>query len=116
MSSPTCEDEGLPSWAQSWNIPFKSMMIGVKVLGKGHFGEVRDGAVLVGGEISKAAIKTLKANASDNDRQNFMEEFRTLTKIGQHPNVVSILGACHNDDILYVALEFMPNGDLRTYT
>ncbi|XP_038053520.1 angiopoietin-1 receptor-like [Patiria miniata] len=115
MSSPTCEDEGLPSWAQSWHIPFRNMMIGDMVLGKGNFGEVRYGAVKVEGEDFKAAIKTLKAYESKNDRQNFMDEFRILTKIGRHPNVVSILGACQHDDILYVALEFMPNGDLRTH-
>ncbi|XP_038066559.1 tyrosine-protein kinase receptor Tie-1-like [Patiria miniata] len=115
MSPPTYEDVGLPSWGQGWSVPFKNMMIGDDILGEGNFGEVRDGAVKVGGKISKAAIKTLKANASENDRQNFMEEFRTLTKVGRHPNVVSILGACQHEDILYVALEFMPNGDLRTY-
>ncbi|XP_038066556.1 tyrosine-protein kinase receptor Tie-1-like [Patiria miniata] len=113
--SPTYEDPGLPSWAQSWSIPLKNMIIGEKILGKGNFGEVRDGAVMVGGDISKAAIKTLKANASANDRLNFMEKFRTLTTVGQHPNVVSILGACQHEDNLYVAFEFMPNGDLRTY-
>ncbi|XP_038066558.1 tyrosine-protein kinase receptor Tie-1-like [Patiria miniata] len=115
MSPPTYEDVGLPSWTQRWSVPWEEMMVGKKVLGEGNFGEVRDGAVLVGEDISKAAIKTLKANASENDRQNFMEEFRTLTKVGRHPNVVSILGACQHEDILYVALEFMPNGDLRTY-
>ncbi|XP_038066560.1 tyrosine-protein kinase receptor Tie-1-like [Patiria miniata] len=115
MSPPTYEDVGLPSWTQQWRIPWEEMMVGKKVLGEGNFGEVRDGAVLVGEDISKAAIKTLKANASENDWQNFMEEFRTLTKVGRHPNVVSILGACQHEDILYVALEFMPNGDLRTY-
>ncbi|XP_038066573.1 tyrosine-protein kinase receptor Tie-2-like [Patiria miniata] len=115
LSSSTCVDVGLPSWAQERKIPFKNMFIGEKILGRGNFGEVRDGAVIVGGEVSKAAIKTLMANASENDRQNFMEEFRTLTKVGRHPNVVGILGACLHEDILYVALEFMPNGDLRTY-
>ncbi|XP_038066557.1 tyrosine-protein kinase receptor Tie-1-like [Patiria miniata] len=115
ISPPTLEDVGLPSWAQGWSVPFKNMITGDNILGKGNFGEVRDGAVKVGGEISKAAIKTLKANASENDRQNFMKEFQTLTKVGRHSNVVSILGACQHEDILYVALEFMPNGDLRTY-
>ncbi|XP_038066572.1 angiopoietin-1 receptor-like [Patiria miniata] len=115
LSSSTYEDVGLPSWAQGRKIPFKNVFIGEKILGKGNYGEVRDGAVMVGGEVSKAAIKTLMANSSENDRQNFMEEFRTLTKVGRHPNVVGILGACQHEDILYVALEFMPNGDLRTY-
>ncbi|XP_038066576.1 tyrosine-protein kinase receptor Tie-1-like [Patiria miniata] len=115
LSSPTYDDVGLPSWAQQWSIPWEDMIVGKKVLGKGNFGEVRDGAVMVGGEVPKAAIKTLKSNASEIDRQNFMEEFRTLTKIGRHPNVVGILGACQHEDILYVALEFMPTGDLLTH-
>ena len=36
-------------------------MVGNKVLGEGNFGEVRLGAVIKEGELSKAAIKTLKS-------------------------------------------------------
>ena len=35
-------------------------MVGTKVLGKGQFGEVRYGGVMIDGEICKAAIKKLR--------------------------------------------------------
>ena len=59
-SSSTCEDIGLPSWAQHWIIPWERMIIGDKTLGGGHFGEVRFGGVMIEGELFKAAIKQLK--------------------------------------------------------
>ena len=36
-------------------------------------------------------------NASPRDREDFMKEFRTMTDIGSHPNVVSLLGACKHE-------------------
>ena len=38
-------------------------MVGTKVLGEGHFGEVRLGGVMIEGEVSKAAIKNLKGTS-----------------------------------------------------
>ncbi|XP_022111619.1 angiopoietin-1 receptor-like [Acanthaster planci] len=113
--SSTYEDVGLPSWAQQWGIQWEDMIISKTVLGSGNFGEVLEGAVVIGGKISKAAVKKLKAaHASPADHQNFTEEFRILTKIGRHPNIVNLLAACQHEDDLYVAVEYLPNGDLRT--
>ncbi|XP_022111573.1 tyrosine-protein kinase receptor Tie-1-like isoform X2 [Acanthaster planci] len=114
-SSSTYEDVSLPSWAHQWGIPWQNVIVGEKVLDSGNFGEVLDGVVIIEGEFSKAAIKTLRTNASPHDRQLFMEEFRTLTKLGSHPNIVNLLGACQHEDNLYVTLEYLPNGDLRSY-
>ena len=58
-SSPTYEDVGLPSWAKPWSVLWVDMMVGSKVLGKGQFGEVRYGGVMIEGELCKAAIKKL---------------------------------------------------------
>ena len=59
-SSPTHEDVGLPTWAQPWSVPWDNVMVGTKVLGKGQFGEVRYGGVMIEGEFCKAAIKKLR--------------------------------------------------------
>ncbi|XP_033636185.1 tyrosine-protein kinase receptor Tie-2-like isoform X2 [Asterias rubens] len=115
-SSPTYEDVGLPTWAKPWSVPWDNVMVGTKVLGKGQFGEVRYGGVMIEGEFCKAAIKKkLRERASPVDRQNFLDEFRSMTKIRRHPNVVRILGACQHEGELYVAMEYLPNGDLRSY-
>ncbi len=59
-SSTTYEDVGLPTWAKPWNVLWVDMMVGSKVLGKGQFGEVRYGGVMIEGELCKAAIKKLR--------------------------------------------------------
>ncbi|XP_038066575.1 tyrosine-protein kinase receptor Tie-1-like [Patiria miniata] len=56
-----------------------------------------------------------RCHVTQKDREDFMAEFRTMTNIGYHPNVVALLGACQREDVLYVALEFLPNGDLRSF-
>ncbi|XP_022097109.1 insulin-like growth factor 1 receptor [Acanthaster planci] len=109
------EDVGLPTWALRWEILWKNLVVDDKVLGQGNFGEVRLGTVNVSGKKTETAIKVLKGRASETDREDFMEEFRTMTNIGYHPNVVSLLGACQHKDVLYVALEYLPKGDLRSY-
>ncbi|XP_033636736.1 uncharacterized protein LOC117297699 [Asterias rubens] len=109
------EDVGLPSWAVRWKILRRDLGVDGTVLGRGNFGEVRSGTVDQGGQRTKCAIKILKGRASPTDRQDFLEEFRTMTKIGYHPNVVSLIGACQHQDVLYVALEYLPNGDLRNH-
>ncbi|XP_033636580.1 hepatocyte growth factor receptor-like [Asterias rubens] len=114
-SQPTYEDVGLPTWANPWSILWEDLFIGNKVIGKGHFGEVRDGVVKVKGDLCRAAIKKLKESATYIDRDNFLEELKTMTLHGSHPNLVKILGACQHEGILYVAMEYLSNGDLRCY-
>ncbi len=60
---PTYEDVGLPTWAHPWSVLWDDMMIGNKVLGSGHFGEVCYGGVTIKGELCKAAIKKLKGTS-----------------------------------------------------
>ncbi|XP_033636801.1 tyrosine-protein kinase receptor Tie-1-like, partial [Asterias rubens] len=112
---PTYEDVGLPIWANPWSVLWDDLMVGNKVLGKGHFGEVGDGVVRVKGDLCRAAIKKLKENATSADRQHFLEELKTMTLHGSHPNLFKILGACQHEGILYVAMEYLSNGDLRCY-
>ncbi|XP_071799492.1 angiopoietin-1 receptor-like [Asterias amurensis] len=114
-SQPTYEDVGLPTWANPWSVLWDDLIVGIKVLGNGQFGEVRDGVVKVKGDLCRAAIKKLKENATYIDREHFLEELKTMTLHGSHLNLVKILGACQHEGILYVAMEYLSNGDLRCY-
>ncbi|XP_033636186.1 angiopoietin-1 receptor-like [Asterias rubens] len=105
----------LPTWAKPWSVPWDNFMVGTKVLGKGQFGEVRYGGVMIDGEPCKAAIKKLREHASSTARQNFLDEFRSMIKIRRYPNIVRTICACQHEDKLYVAMEYLPNGDLRSY-
>ncbi|XP_038068801.1 angiopoietin-1 receptor-like [Patiria miniata] len=105
----------LPIWASELEIKWDNFIIDDEILGKGNFGEVRAGCVKIKGQVTKAAIKTIKGNAHESAWEDFMKELRTMTGIEPHPNVVGLLGACMHEAILYVALEFLPNGNLRDY-
>ncbi|XP_022111654.1 mitogen-activated protein kinase kinase kinase A-like [Acanthaster planci] len=109
------EEDNLPSWAEGWKIPWSDLTVDDRILGRGNFGEVRSGAVRIDGVMITSAFKMLKAHASASEREDFLEELRTMTSIGHHPNVVSLLGACRRQEVLYVALEYLPRGDLRSY-
>ncbi|XP_038058739.1 uncharacterized protein LOC119730017 [Patiria miniata] len=108
-------DTGLPSWAEGWGIPWGDLIVEERVLGIGNFGEVRSGAVRKDGDVNWAAIKMLTGHVSACDRDDFMDELRTKACIGYHPNIVQLLGTCQRKGVLYVALEYLPYGDLRSY-
>ncbi|XP_033636449.1 tyrosine-protein kinase receptor Tie-1-like isoform X3 [Asterias rubens] len=114
-SSSSSGSAGFPAWAKPWSVSWGDLMVGTRVLGEGRFGIVQLGGVMIDGEISKAAIYQMHENASPTERQIFLDEFGSMAKTGRHPHVVGILGACDHDDTLYVALEYLPNGDLRSY-
>ena len=42
-------------------------------------------------------------------------ELKLMIHIGQHKNIVNLLGACTTERKLYVILEFCPYGDLLTF-
>ncbi|XP_038075767.1 tyrosine-protein kinase receptor Tie-1-like isoform X2 [Patiria miniata] len=107
------EDIGLPSWATGLEIQWQNLTIEDKVLGKGIFGEVRAGSLEIR-EMSKVAIKTVKG-ATTTASEDFLVEFKTMSKIKPHPNVVGLIGACIHKAVLYIALEYLPNGNLRDY-
>ncbi|XP_038061244.1 discoidin domain-containing receptor 2-like [Patiria miniata] len=105
----------LPPWAERWKVPRCDLIMDERVLGCGNFGEVRSGGVMKDGELTRAAIKMLKGHASTSERDDFINELHTLTSFDHHPNVVLLLGACQHRQVLYVALEYLPRGDLRSY-
>ncbi|XP_038055932.1 tyrosine-protein kinase receptor Tie-1-like [Patiria miniata] len=107
------EDIGLPAWAKGLEIQWQNLTIEDKVLGKGIFGEVRAGSLEIR-EMSKVAIKTVKG-ATTTASEDFLVEFKTMSQIKPHPNVVGLIGACIHKAVLYIALEYLPNGNLRDY-
>ncbi|XP_022097095.1 tyrosine-protein kinase receptor Tie-1-like [Acanthaster planci] len=110
----TYEEVDLP-WTKSLTVPIDQLSLGVKVIGTGHFGEVRLATVLLSDGHLKAAVKQLQVNAPASENERFLEEYRTLKDIGTHPNIVRMLAVAFHEDVLYVALEYLSNGDLRTY-
>ncbi|XP_038066659.1 tyrosine-protein kinase receptor Tie-1-like [Patiria miniata] len=115
-SACTYEPVGLPPWTKPWVVPWSNLRIRIKVLGNGRFGKVRLCEVNRDATTSKAALKQLDLNATSADeRQLFMDQYQTLARIRRHPNVMSMLAVCQHEDVFYVALEYLPNGDLLSH-
>ena len=79
-----------------------------KSLGKGSAGEVYEG-ILPSGQV--VAIKHInKINSPD----SFKREIAGLSRI-RHPNLVSMLGCCIEDNEQYLVLEYCPAGNLAQH-
>uniref|UniRef100_A0A3Q2XH93 Tyrosine-protein kinase receptor Tie-1 n=1 Tax=Hippocampus comes TaxID=109280 RepID=A0A3Q2XH93_HIPCM len=52
--------------------------------------------------------------ASENDHRDFAGELEVLCKLGQHPNIINLIGACENR-YLYIAIEYAPYGNLLDF-
>ncbi|KAJ8376269.1 hypothetical protein SKAU_G00068490 [Synaphobranchus kaupii] len=85
------------------------------VIGEGNFGQVIKAMIKKDGNKMSAAIKMLKEFASENDHRDFAGELEVLCKLGQHPNIINLIGACENRGYLYIAIEFAPFGNLLDF-
>eukprot|EP00079_Xenopus_tropicalis_P035268 XP_017949039.1 PREDICTED: tyrosine-protein kinase receptor Tie-1 [Xenopus tropicalis] len=85
------------------------------VIGEGNFGQVIKAMIKKDGQKMNAAIKMLKEFASENDHRDFAGELEVLCKLGHHPNIINLLGACENRGYLYIAIEYAPYGNLLDF-
>lgn len=58
------------------------------------------------------AVKTLKANPSDVEYKDLASEIKVLIHLGNHDNIVNILGACTRGGNLGAIMDFCPHGNL----
>uniref|UniRef100_A0A4W4F1M4 receptor protein-tyrosine kinase n=1 Tax=Electrophorus electricus TaxID=8005 RepID=A0A4W4F1M4_ELEEL len=82
------------------------------VIGEGNFGQVIKAMIKKDGTKMSAAIKILPQK---NDHRDFAGELEVLCKLGQHPNIINLLGACENRGYLYIAIEYAPYGNLLDF-
>ncbi|XP_057308416.1 uncharacterized protein LOC130646248 isoform X2 [Hydractinia symbiolongicarpus] len=61
------------------------------------------------------AVKTLKAGATESDYKDLANELKLLIHLGEHRNIVNLLGACTRDENLLVILEYCSNGAVLNY-
>ncbi|XP_078348217.1 myoblast growth factor receptor egl-15-like isoform X2 [Oculina patagonica] len=98
---------------RDWQIPREKLEITRETLGRGEFAMVNKGFYLRrDGNKLPVAVKTLKDNNNLTDRLALISEIETLTKVGRHPNIVSLVGACTFEEPLCVVVEFVPGGSL----
>uniref|UniRef100_A0A670I2M7 Vascular endothelial growth factor receptor 1 n=1 Tax=Podarcis muralis TaxID=64176 RepID=A0A670I2M7_PODMU len=110
--------ERLPYEASKWEFARERLKLG-KTLGRGAYGKVVQAAAF---GIKKSptykvvAVKMLKEGATASEYKALMTELKILTHIGQHLNVVNLLGACtKNGGPLMVIVEYCKYGNLSSY-
>ncbi|XP_044147095.1 proto-oncogene tyrosine-protein kinase ROS [Bufo gargarizans] len=105
------EMENLP------NFPREDLELCV-FLGSGAFGEVYQGIaknILGSGTgTQKVAVKTLKSDATDQEKVEFLKEAHLMSQF-HHPNILKLLGVCLYNEPQYIILELMDGGDLLSY-
>ncbi|XP_068134509.1 vascular endothelial growth factor receptor 3 isoform X2 [Hyperolius riggenbachi] len=108
----------LPYDSSKWEFPRDRLRLG-KVLGHGAFGKVVEASAF---GISKSsscetvAVKMLKEGATASEHKALMSELKILIHIGNHLNVVNLLGACtKTNGPLMVIVEFCKYGNLSNY-
>lgn len=100
-----------------WEFPREQLVMG-RVLGEGAFGLVLQAEAMdMRGMPNRAtvAVKMLKDDASDHDLVDLVQEMEVMKVIGQHINIINLLGCCTQGGPLLVIVEFAPHGNLRDF-
>uniref|UniRef100_A0A8C7L0G3 receptor protein-tyrosine kinase n=1 Tax=Oncorhynchus kisutch TaxID=8019 RepID=A0A8C7L0G3_ONCKI len=102
---------------EKWEFPRDKLKLG-KILGAGAFGKVVEATAYGLGEDDNAirvAVKMLKARAHSDEREALMSELKILSHLGQHKNIVNLLGACTQAGPVLVITEYCSHGDLLNF-
>lgn len=102
---------------RKWEFPRENLELG-KELGSGAFGMVVQ-ATAYGinepGVSQQVAVKMLKEKHQTVEREALMSELKMLTHIGNHDNVVNLLGACTSTGPTLLIFQYCCYGDLLNY-
>ncbi|KAI6048731.1 vascular endothelial growth factor receptor 3 [Marmota monax] len=104
--------------ASQWEFPRERLHLG-RVLGHGAFGKVVEASAFginKGSSCDTVAVKMLKEGATASEHRALMSELKILIHIGNHLNVVNLLGACTKPNgPLMVIVEFCKYGNLSNF-
>ncbi|XP_069181416.1 LOW QUALITY PROTEIN: uncharacterized protein [Procambarus clarkii] len=105
-----------------WEFPRSKLRL-VSVLGEGNFGVVSVGEArelcacegAPGGPTVLVAVKCVKEGAGVKERHDLLKELAIMQHLGQHHNVVTLLGCCTQQEPHYVIMEYVMFGKLLTF-
>ncbi|XP_041846373.1 vascular endothelial growth factor receptor 3 [Melanotaenia boesemani] len=110
--------EYLPYDSSQWEISRDRLRLG-KVLGHGAFGKVMEASIYSinkSNSLNTVAVKMLKDGATASEHKALMSELKILIHIGNHLNVVNLLGACtKTNGPLMVIVEYCKYGNLSNF-
>ncbi|XP_045140647.1 macrophage colony-stimulating factor 1 receptor [Echinops telfairi] len=102
---------------QKWEFPRNKLQFG-KTLGAGAFGKVVEATAFGLGKedaVLKVAVKMLKSTAHADEKEALMSELKIMSHLGQHENIVNLLGACTHGGPVLVITEYCCYGDLLNF-
>ncbi|XP_026887973.2 KIT proto-oncogene, receptor tyrosine kinase b [Electrophorus electricus] len=100
-----------------WEFPRERLRFGT-ILGSGAFGKVV-AATAYGltspDTVTTVAVKMLKPSAHSTEKEALMSELKVLSYLGNHMNIVNLLGACTVGGPILVITEYCCYGDLLNF-
>jgi len=99
-----------------WEFPRSNLRLQT-VLGEGNFGKVwKAEAENICGfpGTSLVAVKTVKDNGGK-EVEDLVQEMNIMKEIGTHPNIVTLLGVCTEQEPLLLIMEYVMYGKLLTH-
>lgn len=93
----------------TWEIPRNQIDL-IKEIGQGSFGMVYEGLL----NSKPCAVKTVNAQASDSEKKEFLNEASVMKAFNTY-HVVKLLGVVSLGEPVYVVMELMPKGDLKSF-
>ncbi|KAM6971765.1 KIT proto-oncogene, receptor tyrosine kinase b [Aplochiton taeniatus] len=100
-----------------WEFPRKKLRLG-KILGSGAFGKVVMATAYglsSADTVMTVAVKMLKPSAHTTEKEALMSELKVLSYLGNHVNIVNLLGACTVGGPTLVITEYCCYGDLLNF-
>ncbi|XP_069117918.1 uncharacterized protein [Argopecten irradians] len=80
-------------------------------IGQGAFGKVVTGYY----KESRVAIKLVRDSAPLSYKEDLLAEINLMKRIGSHPNIVSMIGACTLTEPIALVMEYVPYGNLQNF-
>ncbi|XP_042755787.1 putative receptor-like protein kinase At5g39000 [Lactuca sativa] len=106
--------------SQHLHVPFRDIKFATKnfttLIGSGGFGYVYKGELSLSGKLTSVAVKRLPNNNNHSGQglKEFLTEIQLLSRY-KHPNLVSLLGYCDEDDEKILIYEYASYGSLDRY-
>ncbi|XP_051930028.1 mast/stem cell growth factor receptor kita isoform X2 [Hippocampus zosterae] len=100
-----------------WEFPRNNLRFG-KTLGSGAFGKVVEATaygISESDSVTTVAVKMLKSSAHATEKEALMSELKVLSYLGNHMNIVNLLGACTVGGPTLVITEYCCFGDLLNF-
>uniref|UniRef100_A0A8C1RG10 receptor protein-tyrosine kinase n=1 Tax=Cyprinus carpio TaxID=7962 RepID=A0A8C1RG10_CYPCA len=100
-----------------WEFPRERLRFG-KILGSGAFGKVVAATaygLCSADTVTTVAVKMLKPSAHSTEKEALMSELKVLSYIGNHINIVNLLGACTVGGPTLMITEYCCYGDLLNF-